>query len=143
MKAILINASIETVELIDLKDGGLQSIYEAIGFNCSCIAMPTYCTPNNVLFVDDESLFFDTHGLDENGYFGFVYDASNNAGRFEQGFPIIGNGLILGQNDEGDSCDVTMNLDIVRKRVHFMTRKQAKDYKHNPPRPQIRPFDGF
>lgn len=140
MKAILINASDETVELIDVEKG-LDGIYKAIGFNCNTIELVTYPGQNNVLFVDEEVLIRDTHGMDEKGYFGFFYDASVNAGRFDKVFNILGNGLILGIDDEGDSVDTTMNIDVVRRRVRFMPRYYAAKYRQNPPPPSIRMMD--
>ena len=108
-KAILINVKEETItEVIvtkDLKGSQLQSIYGLLGCNLVDIVN----VGENDIYVDDEGLL----SLDNNSKL-FSYK-----GHYQ---PLAGNGLIMGyDNNTGDSIDVTITLDEVKKNVKFLT----------------------
>lgn len=105
MKAILINVHNKTVTQIDI-EGGLDSIYKAAG--CGTIeAVHSYVFQgSDIMYVDEEGLLKDEPG---------PFFAING---FRQ--PLAGNGLVLGTDEEGDSCDVETPLAVIMDAVEFI-----------------------
>lgn len=88
MKALKINVITHSVEEVDIKN--TKDIYTEIG--CSLFTVP-YIFPNgDALYCDDEALL--KNQLPDC----FVLSDYN--------YPLVGNAIILGTNDEGESIDV-------------------------------------
>lgn len=101
MKAVLINAVKQSCTLIDIEPG-LQPMYDALSTDLprkvDMVESPSVpLKEGNVLYVDEEALLFPSSV------------AFKIAGRG----PFIGNGLILGLDDEGDSKDTTVDAGIM------------------------------
>lgn len=105
MKAILISVHNQSVTQIEIEDG-LDSIYKAIG--CDTIeAVHSYILQGgDIIYVDEEGLL-----KDEPGPF-FVLNG------FHQ--PLAGNGLVLGTDEEGDSCDAETPIAVIMDAVEFI-----------------------
>lgn len=103
MKAILINVHNRTVTEVDI-DGGLDSLYKALGVNIVEIAQNDLLRGQDVMYVDEEGLLKDNLFFDMDG----GYQS------------IAGNGLIVGTDEDGNSCDAETPLDSVVEAVNFL-----------------------
>tara|TARA_B100001013_G_C24581867_1_gene430949 strand:- start:56 stop:433 length:378 start_codon:yes stop_codon:yes gene_type:complete len=103
MKAILIDARSGTVTEVEY-DGLFQSISKWIGGNCRTFTTVRMYENHDTLFVDDEGLY---NGAD----YGFRHSNYDNH--------LMGNGLLLGTDDGGESIDVQTPLEQVQKDVRF------------------------
>ena len=92
MKAILINTTEKKVTLVDY-DGELQSMYKLIG--CNTIECP-------ILYPNQDALY-----CDENGWIDAPDKETLTGYQIENwNYAILGNSLIVGIDDEGDSTNV-------------------------------------
>tara|TARA_R100001129_G_scaffold177065_1_gene151643 strand:- start:742 stop:1158 length:417 start_codon:yes stop_codon:yes gene_type:complete len=105
MKAILINPKLKLINEInysgDYKD--ISKLTECRIFTC----VYPFDNCEDTIYLDDEGL------LKQSNYC-FTFDCDNG-----QTQPLMGNALILGTNDEGDSKDIETSLDEIKKRVSF------------------------
>lgn len=104
-KGILINA--ETQEISEIEINIWSEIAPAIGCDLFDVI---YIDDKNVIYVDDEGLL--------KGPENFI---------LLEGYPqpLAGSGLILGTNEEGDSCDTSLTIDEVKGKVRFLNRLEA------------------
>ena len=107
MKAYLIN--VKSKQITEVNINTWEDISPAIG--CEIFSCPHITEENDVLYCDDE-------GLLHNNIEGFFKLDS-----YPQ--PIAGNGLILGDDGEGDSADVHIDLETLKSRVKFMSHNEA------------------
>ena len=92
-----------------------QSISKQIGNGCELFCCP-YSFPNgDSIYADDESL---TRYQDIKGGFMFPNWA----------YPIVGNAVILGTDDEGDSIDAITTADEISKMIIWRTEADAKEW---------------
>ena len=106
MKGYLIDVKSREIRVVDIKDW--QDISPTIG--CEIFSCP-HIDGNDVLYCDDEGL------LKENIEGFFKLDS------YPQ--PIAGNGLILGDDGEGESIDAHVDLNTLKSRVKFMSHADA------------------
>jgi hypothetical protein len=113
MKAILIDALNKTITEIEI-DGDLKSIYKAVGFDMIEIGFrfDDEGHPNNVIYLDEEGGF---RGHEH----GFFFSGAHQ--------PWLGNGIIMGGDDEGESADTTVTIEEVRNRIRFLSPEQVKN----------------
>ena len=105
VKAILIDAEKQEVREIQYDtDKGIQEIYDAVGCRCFCIACGFI--DNNVVYVDDEGYL--------NGTKNFFKIKLHSSQWF------AGNGLLLKEDEEGNTVDTTISVDKLRGEVVFM-----------------------
>lgn len=91
-KALKINVEAKTITQIKI-DGSIESIVKEIGNNCEFFCCP-YEFPNaDTIYADDESL---TRIKDIRG--GFMLNEN-------WVYPIVGNAIILGTDENGDDLD--------------------------------------
>jgi hypothetical protein len=107
MKALLIDSKNKVVKQIEIGEHYTE-ISKAI--DCEVFAAPHIMHNNDTLYCDDEGLLNNPENF-------FLLDS------YPQ--PIAGNGLILGCDDEGESTDVSMNLDELSSRITFMDMQAA------------------
>ena len=88
-RAIKINVETKTIETIILGDD-YKEIYPAIGNGCSCFAIPVEFPNGDSMYVDDESLL-----RPDDIVGGFIMEGWR--------VPIIGNAILLGCDEEGES----------------------------------------
>lgn len=113
MRAILIDPFTKSVEEVTT-NGKLDDIYRLL--NVELITTVTL-SDTDALFLDDEGLFVPK---EQQEYFHWTGSMQ----------PFAGRGLILGADWEGESADAEIDIDTVRKRVHFLdkTNLQPDDY---------------
>lgn len=106
IKAILIDAKNREVRPVEFERGNLDEMYKLIGCDCFTIA-PLNREDNESLFVDDEGLI--------NGTEDFFF--------FSEAFqPLAGNGLIVGCDEEGESCDTSIKFEDIVNNIRFASR---------------------
>lgn len=106
MRTILIDPEAQTIEELDF-EGNYKDIQRIIG--CSCFTTVSVGnarivkTPNDALFIDDEGL------LNPSGFVFQFYDAK-----------LVGKGLIIGCNDEGESAPAGIDISEVRNNTQWL-----------------------
>jgi hypothetical protein len=106
MRAIKIDVVKQEVYYIDLKKD-YRDIYEQIGNGCTTFCVPVSFDNNDSLFADDESL------LRENDIVGGFYFMEWNT-------PIVGNAIIVGCDEEGESVDCLSELEEIKIQTRFL-----------------------
>lgn len=102
MKAILIDPFAREVREIEVA-AGIDAIYAAIGAECFCtVGLPD----GDAIYLDDEGVF-----RDKQQWFA--------VGNYPH--PLAGKGLILGCDEEGESCDPQVTGELIRAHVHWLT----------------------
>lgn len=103
-KGIKINSELQKLEYVTLGDD-YKEIYPIIGEQCTLFACPIYFENKDTMYVDDEGMF--------QGYkFGFMMS--------DWDYPILGNGLILGTNEDGDSIDAQSSIEDFKGELMFV-----------------------
>ena len=105
MKAILIDAYNKQVKAVEIDDG-IQPIYDLVkceSFEC-------------VVMENEETVYVDEEGLLNGTSVGFKLEGCPQ--------PLMGNGLILGTNEEGASIDTALTAEEISGRVTFVTRDE-------------------
>ena len=115
-KVIKIDVEKQEVYHIELGDH-YTDIYEKIGNNCSTFCVPLEFENHDCLYADDESLLRD----DIKGGF-YMPDWS---------VPIVGNALIVGTDDEGDSVDSKTDIDTIKNNIRFLNAEMCKRYQNH------------
>jgi hypothetical protein len=109
--AILINSANQSVTLV--KVGEYTDIYTHLGNDCSLFACPITFENNDTLYVDDEGLYHPFEG-------GFMLK--------DWSYPIVGNGLILGTDDEGDSADCHTTIEDIMAQIVWVSQEDAQQW---------------
>ena len=113
MKALKIDVVNKSVTTIQIKD--YTEIYAAIGNKCETFCCPIDFPNGDTLYADDESL------LNENIEGCFMMPDWN--------YPIVGNAIILGTDEEGESIDCkTSSMDILSE-IIFGNKEVAIEYR--------------
>ena len=114
MKAIKIDVENQAVYQIEIgKD--YREIYTAIGNNCTCFAVPVNFDNGDCMYVDDEALLRD----DIKG--GFTMP--------DWVTPIIGNAIILGTDEDGESVDCMYDVHEIVPLVRFIDQQRCLDHR--------------
>ena len=105
MKAILINPKLQTINEVNYS-GDYKDIYKLT--ECSTFtAIYPFDNCEDTIYLDDEGLL-----KSSNYCFTFRCDDGRNE-------PLMGNALVLGADDEGESKDVETSIDEIKRRVSF------------------------
>lgn len=100
MRTILIDPETRTIQVHEFT-GNYQKIQQTIG--CSCFTtLNLGGETNDSIFVDDEGLLKGS---------GFVFTLN--------GHPLVGKGLIMGCDDEGESIGTTVDMSEVRAAIQW------------------------
>lgn len=102
MKAIHIDTILQRVTEVEIPKKGLTEVYRLIGEDCSLVEIAAR-DGNDVVFVDEEGLFHKKFGC-------FTFDGSH---------PFHGSAVVCGGTPSGDSADVKLTVEEVRRRVQF------------------------
>lgn len=103
-KGIKINSELQTLEYVTLGND-FRDIYPIIGEFCTLFECPIIFENRDTVYVDEEGLY--------QGYTkGFIFEG------FEYK-KILGNGLILGSNEDGESEDVKYTIEDLQDKIAF------------------------
>ena len=117
MKAILIDPVREQVTEVEY-NGDYRHIYELLTDDENELDCCTF----DVIRIDDrEAIFVDDEGLLKMPRYFFKYEG--------YGQPLAGRGLVLGNDDEGETIATKLTADAVRARVAF-TQLSVQGFKH-------------
>ena len=107
MKALFINSKDQTIRTISY-DGDYKSIYKILGCRMFECVYP---------FKNEDTIYVDEEGLYQDDCYSFTIKG-------EDGRPnhIMGNGLVLGTDAEGESIEHQTSLEDVRSRITFNGR---------------------
>lgn len=113
MKAILINVDKQTIEYVYKKDDHYTNIYAMIGNDCTCFAAPVTLGNGDTLYCDDEGLLKPIYG-------GIMMAGWN--------YPLVGNIVVLGSDEEGDTIDVQTTIEELKRGIKFLTKEEIYEY---------------
>lgn len=113
-KAIKINVETKMIEEIVLGDS-FKDIYPAIGNGCTTFACPVDFPNGDALYCDDESLL---RPDDIKG--GFIMEGWR--------VPIIGNALIMGVDEDGNSISFSSSLFEIAEKTLFIDAETSRLY---------------
>lgn len=118
MKAIKIDVA--TRSIYEVEVGDYKTYYQHISPNCGTFSVPLCLSDNSGIFVDDEGMY---NGTAELG--GFIIEGEDGSL-----WPLLGNGLIVGCDDDGDACDA--NLQLVQRelsgKLYWIAPEKAMAY---------------
>lgn len=109
MKALFIDVIKRTVTEIEIADW--REI--APKLDCRTFACPLTFDNEDTVYVDDEGLLVPFTGA-------FLIEGAPQ--------PYMGNGILLGGNDEGGSEDVKTTADKLREKITFMDLRELRRY---------------
>lgn len=122
IRAIKIDVVAQDVYEINITKG-LQGLYGGLGLDCKMIELGMRLSSKSENAVED-SLYIDEEGYirgDEHIKGGFEFEHE----RYGRSNIFANNGLIVGLDSEGDSCDATQFLDEIKARVTFYSRRDG------------------
>lgn len=108
-KAILINVEAQTITETTI--GHYSDIYTAIGNGCNTFECPVQLENGDTVYVDENGLYHDPKGC-------FIMT--------NWGYPVLGNAIILGSDDEGESVDCKSTVEELKAKVKFYGEAVAK-----------------
>ena len=108
LKIDVVNMTVTNVTVDTMED-----IYSHIGNGCNLFECPVRFDNGDILYCDEEGL------LHENleGCFSFP----------DWKRPIVGNAIILGSDDEGDSVDCKSTIDAILSKIIFGNKHVAEN----------------
>lgn len=111
-KAIKIDVEAQSVYHVEIGDS-YTDIYPEIGNGCSTFCIPMTFENEDSMFADDESLlrFDDIKG-------GFYFNDWN--------YPIVGNTIILGTDEDGESVDCKTTIEEIQRQINFIDVESAQ-----------------
>ena len=115
MKVIVIDSAKRQVYEAEISSN-YKDIYPLLGENVHTFACPVQFNESDTLFVDDEGLYNTFEG-------GFIMS--------DWAYPICGNGVIIGSDDEGASTDATMSADDVRKMLNWVSKENCEAWRNH------------
>jgi len=108
-KALLIDVIAKTITEVEV--GHYSDIYKHIGNGCNLFQVPIEFENRDSIYVDEEGLLKEVHG-------GFTMEG--------WAYPLIGNAVIQGCDDEGNGIDYKSDIEDLRKKVVFVTKEIAE-----------------
>jgi hypothetical protein len=113
-KALLIDVVAQSITEVQV--GNYTDIYKHIGNGCECFCVPVNFENGDSIYVDDEGLLKEVKG-------GFYM--------MDWYYPLCGNAIILGTDEEGESVDYKSDLEQIRKEIIFISDEYAKAWQEN------------
>jgi hypothetical protein len=113
MKKVIVIDSAKR-EVYEASVGEYTDIYPLLGEGVHTFACPVHFNESDVLYVDDEGLYNKFEG-------GYIMK--------DWHYPICGNGVICGGDEEGESADVTLSVDAVRDMVMWVDKAQCENWR--------------
>ncbi len=108
-KAILIDVQAQTIT--ETQIGHYSDIYAKIGNGCHTFACPVEFDNGDSLYIDDEGLYNDPKGC-------FIMKGWS--------MPVVGNAIILGSDEEGESVDCQSTIEEIASQLKFYSEEVAK-----------------
>jgi hypothetical protein len=100
-------------ELSYVKINHYSDIYREIGNNCDLFCIPIQFDNEDCIYGDEEGLLKEVQG-------GFTMEG--------WAYPLCGNAIILGTDEEGDSVDCLTTIDELLPKIRWVSQKDAKKW---------------
>jgi hypothetical protein len=113
-KVIKIDVVTKSVYHVELGND-YKEIYGQIGNGCTTFCSPLNFENEDFMFADDEALLRDSDIVG-----GFYMTHWNT--------PIIGNALIIGSDEEGNSVDSKTTIQEIQSQIKFIDAEECKKY---------------
>jgi len=113
MKAYKINAVDRKVETIEINSW--RDISPAIGGECESFEAPVTLENNDTFYVDEEALYHSCEG---------GWKLENFA------FPILGNAVIQGTNDEGESIEPLSTIEEIEAKIIWVSKEECEEHRN-------------
>lgn len=121
-KVIVINSEKQTIEFAEISN--YKDIYPLIGNDCDTFCCPVSFDNADTIYADDEALYHPFNG-------GIIMP--------DWDYPLVGNFVIVGTDEDGDNADVQSTLDEIRSKVRFLSKSEVCNWG----RPQVDIFSLF
>lgn len=108
MKAIKIDSQKKQVSIINIKPT-IESVYEAVGNNCTTVEIALKDLDKDIVLVDEDIL---QRPNDIKGCFYY--------GHYSGGMQIVGNAIILGTDSDGNWVEPRSKVSTIRDYVTFL-----------------------
>ena len=114
IQAIKIDVASKSLSIVTLNDW--QEIAPAISKNCSLFQCPVTFENGDTIYVDEEGLYNDFEG-------GFIMDGWR--------YPLVGNALLIGSDEEGESKNVETTMVELLKMITWVSKEDSNTWKDN------------
>ena len=121
-KVIVINSEKQTIEFAEISN--YKDIYPLIGNDCDTFCCPVSFDNADTIYADDEALYHPFNG-------GIIMP--------DWDYPLVGNFVIVGTDEDGDNADVQSTLDEIRSKVRFLSKSEVCNWG----RPKVDVFSLF
>ena len=101
---ILVNSANQTIQYVTIDT--YKDIYKHIANQCTCFAVPVEFDNGDALYCDDEGLFHPYEG-------GIIMEGWDT--------PLVGNILIIGSDEEGESIDCKTDIFTLQRKITFLS----------------------
>jgi hypothetical protein len=110
-QVIVVNSEKQTIEFAEISN--YKDIYPLIGNDCDTFCCPVSFDNADTLYADDEALYHPYDG-------GIIMP--------DWDYPLIGNFVIVGTDEDGDNADVQSTLDEIRSKVRFLSKSEVASW---------------
>jgi hypothetical protein len=110
-QVIVINSEKQTIEFAEISN--YKDIYPLIGNECDTFCCPVSFDNADTIYADDEALYHPYQG-------GMIMP--------DWDYPLIGNFVIVGTDEDGDNADVQSTLDEIRSKVRFLNKSEVASW---------------
>ena len=110
-QVIVINSEKQTIEFAEISN--YKDIYPLIGNDCDTFCCPVSFDNADTLYADDEALYHPYDG-------GIIMP--------DWDYPLIGNFVIVGTDEDGDNADVQSTIDEIRSKVRFLSKSEVASW---------------
>jgi len=110
-QVIVINSEKQTIEFAEISN--YKDIYPLIGNECDTFCCPVSFDNADTIYADDEALYHPYQG-------GIIMP--------DWDYPLIGNFVIVGTDEDGDNADVQSTLDEIRSKVRFLSKSEVASW---------------
>jgi len=110
MKALFLNITAQTITQIELSEN-YKDISKAIGNDCHTFSCPIEFDNRDTMYCDDEGLLKEVHG-------GIRME--------DWAYPISGNIVILGTDDEGNSIDAQTTIEELTPLITWVGKEEME-----------------
>jgi len=113
MKKVIVIDSAKR-EVYEANTSDYKDIYTLLGENVNAFACPVQFNDSDGLFVDDEGLYNPFQG-------GYMFP--------DWEYPVCGNGVIVGSDEEGETADVQMSVQDVLNEIIWVDKARCEAWR--------------
>ena len=114
MKSFKINSAERKIEVVEINSW--EDIAPQIGNGCTTFAAPVTLDNEDTIYVDDEGLFNSFEG-------GFKMEGWS--------YPIVGNGIVQGTDEEGESIEPLTTKEELEKMIIWVSKEECLRWASN------------